>query len=124
MPRRATGRRTTRQVDGCEAEEHAARFLSGRGLTILARNFRIRLGEIDLVARDGDTLVFVEVRRRRSSAPYGGAAGSVDTRKQRRMEAAARAFLARLPVEPPCRFDVVTMQGGQCAWMRDAFTTA
>ena len=124
MSPRATGRRTGRQVDGNAAEALAERFLAGRGLTILARNYRTRLGEIDLIARDGATLVFIEVRRRRSSLPFGGAAASVDGAKRRRLEAAARHYLGRLSAEPPCRFDVVAMQGGECTWLRDAFSTA
>lgn len=124
MASRATGRRTTRQVDGGAAEEQAARFLAARGLAIVGRNFRTRLGEIDLIARDGATLVFVEVRRRASSASFGGAAGSIDARKRRRLEAAARLYLARLQAEPACRFDVVALQGGECTWLRDAFGTA
>lgn len=107
---------------GEAAEELAARFLAGRGLAIVARNYRTRFGEIDLVARDGATLVFVEVRARTWSA-FGGAAGSVDARKQRRIVAAARHYLSRLRAEPPCRFDVLTIQGpqGEPAWIRAAF---
>ena len=124
MPSRATGRRTARQVEGGEAEERAAQLLAERGMTILERNFRTRLGEIDLVARDGGTLVFVEVRRRLSSARYGGALGSIDGRKQRRIAAAARLYLARLRSEPPCRFDVIALEGGECTYVRDAFSVA
>ncbi len=119
---RPTGRCTSRQVAGCQAEERAARFLAERGLAIVGRNFRTRLGEIDLIAQDGATLVFVEVRQRRSSARYGGAVGSVDGLKCRRLVAAARQYLARLPREPACRFDVVALQGEECTWLRDAFT--
>jgi putative endonuclease len=107
---------------GEEAEELAARFLAGRGLAIVARNYRTRLGEVDIVAREGATLVFVEVRAR-SRAAWGGAAASVDFRKQARIVAAARHYLARLRAEPPCRFDVLTLQGprGAPAWIRGAF---
>jgi putative endonuclease len=110
---------------GEAAEELAARFLAGRGLVILARNYRTRLGEIDLVASEGGTLVFVEVRAR-SGGAFGGAAASVDARKQRRIVAAARHFLARRCVEPRCRFDVITIQGpqGAPAWIRGAFEVA
>lgn len=112
--------KTAAQAIGGEAEEQAARFLARQGLEVIARNFRTRLGEIDLVARDGATLVFVEVRMR-SGARFGGAAGSIDPRKRRRIEAAARQFLARLPSEPPCRFDVVALEGGAPRWLRAAF---
>jgi putative endonuclease len=107
---------------GEAAEALAARFLAERGLAIVARNYRTRLGEVDIVAREGATLVFVEVRMR-SWAAYGGAAGSVDGRKQRRIVAAARHYLSRLRAEPPCRFDVLTIQGpqGAPAWIRGAF---
>jgi putative endonuclease len=107
---------------GEEAEELAARFLAGEGLEVVARNYRTRLGEVDLVARDGATLVFVEVRLRSWDA-FGGAAGSVDARKQRRIVAAARHYLARLRAEPACRFDVITIQGraGSPSWIRGAF---
>jgi len=117
-------RRTVAQAIGGEAEETAASFLARRGLAIVARNFRTRFGEIDLVARDGATLVFVEVRMRRSSERFGGAAASVDRRKRARIEAAARQFLARLGSEPACRFDVVTLDGGAPRWLRGAFEVA
>ncbi len=110
---------------GAEAEELAARFLASRGLVVVTRNYRTRFGEIDLVARDGATLVFVEVRARAWSA-FGGAAASIDARKQNRIVAAARHFLMRLGKEPPCRFDVLTLQGpkGEPAWIRGAFDSA
>jgi putative endonuclease len=107
---------------GERAEALAARFLEARGLAIVARNYRTRLGEVDLVAREGATLVFVEVRAR-AGAAFGGAAASVDARKQRRLVAAARHFLSRLGTEPPCRFDVLAWEGGLDAprWIRGAF---
>ncbi|RYZ03636.1 MAG: YraN family protein [Comamonadaceae bacterium] len=78
-------------------------------------------GEIDLVMRDRDgTLVFVEVRQR-GTARYGGAAGSIGVGKQRRIVFAARHFLLRLGQLPPCRFDVVSIEGGGIQWMRAAF---
>lgn len=112
--------RTPAQVAGGAAETRAARFLASAGLVIVARNYRTRLGEIDLVARDGATLVFVEVRMR-SSAGFGGAAGSIGSRKQARLVAAARQFLTRFRHQPPCRFDVVTLEGDEAKWMRAAF---
>jgi putative endonuclease len=113
---------TAAQASGGAAEEAAAAFLAGQGLALVARNFRTRFGEIDLIARDGATLVFVEVRMRRASAQFGGAAGSIDPRKRRRIEAAARQYLQRLGREPPCRFDVVTLdQDGAPTWLRGAF---
>lgn len=114
---------THAQALGSKAEDEAARFLARHGLDIVARNFRTRFGEIDLVARDGETLVFIEVRMR-SSAHFGGAADSIDLRKQARIVAAARQFLARMKREPPCRFDVVTLDGGPPQWLRGAFETS
>jgi putative endonuclease len=117
---------TQRQQRGAHAEERAAIHLERQGLQIVARNFRCRMGEIDLVARDGPMLVFVEVRLRASGA-YGGAQGSVDWRKQARVVAAARYYLSRLQSEPPCRFDVVTFEDAFAEspqWLQGAFEVA
>ena len=105
---------------GGDAEERAAAFLEQHGLTIVARNFRTRLGEIDLVAREGATLVVVEVRLR-SSGNFGGALESITPRKQRRIQAAAAQFLGRYRNPPPCRFDVVALDAGEIRWLRGAF---
>lgn len=112
--------RTPAQVSGGEAEHGAARFLERQGLTIVARNYRTRLGEIDLVAMEGEVLVFVEVRMR-SSARFGGAAESITPRKQSRIAAAAGHFLRRFPRPPRCRFDVVLLQEGPPQWLKAAF---
>lgn len=88
---------------------------------IVERNFRTRHGEIDVVARDGDSLVFVEVRMR-SRSDFGGAAGSVTAAKRARWIAAARGYLAKIGREPPCRFDVVLLDAldpGRAQWVRD-----
>lgn len=92
-----------------------------QGLTIVARNFRTRFGEIDLIARDGRTLVFVEVRMRTSPA-YGGALESITGAKRARLVAAANGYLAMLGREPTCRFDAILMQGldlRSVSWQRD-----
>ena len=120
---RATGRRTAAQCVGGMAEDEAARLLERHGLAIIARNYRTRLGEIDLIARDGEVLVFVEVRMRASDS-HGDAAESITRSKRRRIESAARHFLARLGSEPPCRFDVVTVGSARSAWLRAAFDAA
>jgi putative endonuclease len=107
---------------GRQAEALAERLLTGAGLSIIARNFRCRLGEIDLIAREGDTFVFCEVRYRASTS-FGGAAESITARKQARITAAARYFLSARP-EAPCRFDVLLMRSLDVAriqWIRNAF---
>jgi putative endonuclease len=107
---------------GAAAESLAAAFLQSRGLAILERNYRCRFGEIDLVARSGALLVFVEVRARRSDA-FGGAAGSITAAKRRRLVATARHYLAARRVDRACRFDVVLVRGAepQVEWLQDAF---
>ena len=108
---------------GADAEERAARFLAAHGLAIVARNYRTRFGEIDLIVRDGATLVFVEVRMRSGEA-FGGAVSSITPAKCRRIESAARLYLAGMRQEPPCRFDVVTLDGDETTWLRAAFDAA
>jgi putative endonuclease len=125
MPARPDARQSTRQT-GAAAEAAARATLEARGLRTLASNVNFRFGELDLVMRDGDTVAFVEVRYRRSER-FGGAAGSVDHRKRRRMVLAARAWLNghRGLANAPCRFDVVTVHGAdadQCEWLANAFT--
>ena len=107
---------------GEPAENLAAAFLERRGLTILERNYRCRFGEIDIVARRGALLVFVEVRARRSEA-FGGAAGSITAAKRRRLVATARHYLATRRVDRACRFDVVLVRGAEqrVEWLTDAF---
>ncbi len=110
-----------RAVAGARAEALAAEFLAARGLRIVKRNFRIRRGEIDLIARDGATLVFVEVRLRRHQS-FGGAAASITRAKSARMTAAAQAYIATLGTLPPCRFDAVLLDGldpSRITWERD-----
>lgn len=111
------------QGRGAAAEDAALALLQAHGLRLLQRNYRCRGGEIDLVMRDGETLVFVEVRAR-ASARYGLALESVDARKQRRLLFAARHWLMRHPEDMGrvLRFDVVGFQGAEAAeWLRGAF---
>jgi putative endonuclease len=107
------------------AEEQAARYLESQGLRLVTRNFRCRLGEIDLVMSDGAMLVFVEVRFRRSDH-YGSGAESVTWAKQRKLLAAARVYLARHALaDAHCRFDVVSVSKRHYRpdfqWLRNAF---
>ena len=99
------------------AEDRALAYLQQQGLKLVARNVRSRRGEIDLVMRDGGTLVFVEVRQR-SGDRFGGAAASIGPLKQARLWRAAQAFLARFPAPPPCRFDAVCIDGERLQWLR------
>jgi len=114
----------SRATSGAAAEADAVQFLTGRGLVILDRNVRCRLGEIDIVAREGPCVVFVEVRLR-TSERFGGAMASVDAHKQRRLVATARWYLGRHPklANEPCRFDVIGVASnrGVMTWVRDAF---
>lgn len=114
---------------GDNFEHRAARYLQSQGLRVIARNYRCRAGELDLVAVDASCLVFVEVRSR-SNPRYASAAASVDLRKRRRLIRAAQSFLQKNPqwAQRPCRFDVVTFQPRQSTpeplpqWIRSAFT--
>jgi putative endonuclease len=114
-------------IRGRGAEDAAARYLEARGLTVLARNYRTRAGELDLVAREGRCLVFVEVRARRSGA-FGTPAETVGARKRARLVAAAAHYLQASAGAhpPPCRFDVLSVSGvtpdTRIEWLRDAFT--
>ncbi|MDR1646646.1 MAG: YraN family protein [Zoogloeaceae bacterium] len=109
-------------TDGARAEAEAAAFLSAQRLQIIARNFRVRGGEIDLIARDGKITVFVEVRLRRHP-DFGSAAESITARKRARLILAARHWLATRG-EMPCRFDCVLFEqlGGKPEWIRNAFS--
>lgn len=117
----------TRQADGAAAEARALRHLQAQGLVLVRRNYRVargphaRGGEVDLImhAPDG-TLVFVEVRARRDRL-HGGAAASVLHGKQRRVVYAAQHFLLGLAALPPCRFDVVAIDGDTLQWLPAAF---
>lgn len=107
---------------GREAEALAAVCLEKHGLRIVERNWHCRFGEIDLVARDGDSLVFVEVRAR-SSRDFGGAAESIHAGKRSRLIAAANQYLTRIGLDTPCRFDAVLIgPAGTPQWVRDAFS--
>jgi len=115
-----------RQLRGAASEDAALDFLRAQGLRLLARNVQMRGGELDLVMRDGDAVVFVEVRYREHTT-FGGAVASVDAGKRRKLVRAALLFLARNSgyANASCRFDVIAASGDPAApkitWLRDAF---
>ncbi len=118
---------TARAATGVAGERLAQRYLEARGLRVLERNYRVargrsRLGgEIDLIARDAEgTIVFVEVRVRRGGMG-GGAAASIGAAKRARLIYAARTWLQAWSRVPPCRFDVVAVDGERVQWLQGAF---
>ena len=117
----------TTRLRGNAAEDAALAHLLAAGLTLVERNYRTPGrggGEIDLVMREaGGTLVFVEVRAR-AGTTHGGAAASVGGVKQRRIVLAARHYLMRHKSPPPCRFDVVAIDGNHIEWLKAAFDAA
>lgn len=110
---------TTKQI-GDAGEEAAVRHLVSHGLQVLTRNFRVKGGEIDIVCRDGQTTVFIEVRKRASNR-FGGAAYSITPAKQKRLVLAARHWLARHG-DSACRFDCVLLDGDKLEWVKHAFS--
>lgn len=94
---------------GAQAELAAAGYLSKRGLHLITQNYHCRFGEIDLILQDGETLVFAEVRLRNSNV-FGGAAASIDAKKQHKLVCTAQYYLSELKHIPPCRFDVVLLK--------------
>lgn len=112
---------------GHAAESQACYYVTQHGLCVLARNLKCRAGEIDIVARDQNILVFIEVRCRRN-ANYGSAAETVGRHKQKRVIRAAQFWLPHLvrrhfKQTPPCRFDIIALNGGRLCWLQDAFRT-
>jgi putative endonuclease len=112
------------RASGTRAEQLALSYLEARGLTPVATNYRSRFGEIDLIVRDGKTLVFVEVRMRRSTQ-FASAAESITAGKRRKLIATAQHYLSGLHELPPCRFDAVLLGSGAqptIEWLRNAFS--
>ncbi|UOD32078.1 YraN family protein [Massilia violaceinigra] len=114
-PARLSGK----QRQGQLWEQKASDYLQIQGLRLVQANYRCRGGEIDLIMRHGDELVFVEVRQR-ASRSHGGAAASITPAKIGRMVRAAQTYLLRFPQAPPCRFDVVAIDGERMQWLRNA----
>lgn len=107
---------------GRQAEDDALAYLLLQGLVLLQRHFLCKGGELDLIMRDGKVIVFVEVRRRSSTA-FGGALASITPTKQRRMVRAAQTYLLGQKSLPACRFDAVAIDGaqgvGQISWLKN-----
>jgi len=109
------------QREGTAGERTAEQYLVSQGLQTVTRNYHCRTGELDLVMRQGNVLVFVEVRVRRHRG-FGGALASVDSRKQRRLILAAQHYLQQTHWDGPCRFDVVGLDGhDRPEWISNAF---
>ena len=110
-------------MKGSDAEQIALSYLQRQDLVLVAQNSRCRFGEIDLIMREGATLVFIEVRMRGSEA-FGGAATSITPAKQAKLLHTARHYLSQLKSEPPCRFDALLLSGTdgrEIEWIQDAF---
>lgn len=104
-------------------EQKAASYLESKGVRILERNFRCRSGEVDLIAKDGKYLVFIEVKYRHLNRGAGGAAEAVDLKKQRIISRVANFYLMFhcRKEDTPCRFDVVAFDGEEICWYQNAF---
>ena len=104
---------------GVEAEDRALQLLQAKGLKLVARNWHCRGGELDLIMRDGEQWVFVEVRHRTSSQ-FGGALDSITSSKCRKLHHAATVYLNQHNIDAPCRFDAVVSDGGQSpVWLKN-----
>lgn len=116
----------SKQDQGAAGENLALRFLEGRGLTLVQRNFRCKGGELDLIMRDDQALVFIEVRAHHDEG-FGTPAETITRTKQRRLIRAASFYLQKFRLDVACRFDVVAVTLGetpQIDWIQDAFQTA
>lgn len=115
---------TQRKITGDKAEDQACQFLQEKGLKLKQRNFATKLGEVDLIMQDADSLVFIEVRYRKNS-DFGGAAMSITPKKQQRIIKAALAYQQKHAPQSSMRFDVVAIEGEgknrQINWIDNAF---
>lgn len=121
LSKRLANLRTSRQRTGDLGEEQALHYLESKGCQLLQRSFVCKGGEIDLIMRDGNSLVFVEVRKRATEA-FGGAAASITPTKQKRMTRAAQVYLQSLSTLPACRFDAVLIEAEQISWLKNVIT--
>lgn len=116
---------TSKQKAGQAGEDAALQHLLAAGLKLITRNYHCRWGEVDLIMQDGDSIVFVEVRLRKNSR-FGGAAASVDARKQAKLQKTALHYLqqSRATARQAARIDVVAIQANgpqhECEWIRNA----
>jgi len=117
MPLQQRKSTTRQQQIGDAGEDQALIYLQQQGLILLERQFRCRGGEIDLIMRDRQTLVFIEVRSR-NSTEFGGALNSVTHAKQKRWHHAATVYLQSYAQAPECRFDLVCIQNGALEWLK------
>lgn len=110
-------------MKGSDAEHKALAYLQRQRLLLVAQNYRCRFGEIDLIMREGATLVFIEVRQRTASW-HGGAAASITAAKQAKLLQTARHYLAGFDHEPACRLDALLLSGvdgEDIEWIKNAF---
>jgi len=121
-----TKAKTTREL-GSVTEQFAEKHLTQQGLTIIDKNFHCRQGEIDLIMQEDETLVFVEVKYRKSNT-YGGAIAAVSFAKQKKIKYCAAFFLHKAQLNEyntPCRFDVIALEGDinnpKVTWLKNAF---
>lgn len=113
----------SKRAQGDAHERRAEAYLRQQGLRLLCRNYQCRLGEIDLIMHQGDTLVFVEVRFRRNRR-FGGALASVTAAKQGRLRRTASFYLQSRGLNEarqPCRFDLIACEGSEIHWIQNAF---
>lgn len=116
-------KKTPQKMKGSDAEQVAVSYLQRQHLVLITQNYHCRFGEIDLIMRDGSTLVFIEVRMR-TNEMFGGAAASITPAKQSRLLRTARHYLSAINCEPPCRFDAILLSGDngqEINWIKNAF---
>ncbi|MBL4798585.1 MAG: YraN family protein [Oleispira sp.] len=116
-------KRTEKRIKGDDKERLAETHLIAHGFTLIERNFLCKGGEIDLIMKDQEYLVFIEVRYRASNE-FGGALGSITAGKQRKLRRAAEFYLLQQfgNSPPPCRFDVIAIEGqNELEWIKNAF---
>jgi putative endonuclease len=112
---------TAKQQEGQSGEDQALAHLQQQGLMLIMRNFRCKTGEIDLIMRDQQTLVFVEVRKR-APGSLVSAVDSITPAKQRRVWLTAQFYLQRFATPPACRIDVVAIDGREVIWLKNAIS--